>query len=43
MKKIISAMIVTMLLAIPAVALSKKEKTSKGDLPLRAARLYEFT
>ena len=31
MKKIISAMIVTMLLAIPAVALSKKEKTSKAN------------
>ena len=31
MKKIISAMIVTMLLAIPAVALSKKEKTAKAN------------
>ena len=31
MKKIISAMIVTMLLAIPAVALSKKEKAAKAN------------
>ena len=31
MKKIISAMIVTMLLVIPAVALSKKEKAAKAN------------
>lgn len=31
MKKIICAMIATMLLAIPAVALSKKEKTAKAN------------
>lgn len=31
MKKIISAVIVTMLLAIPAVALSKKEKAAKAN------------
>ena len=31
MKKIFSAIIVTMLLAIPAVALSKKEKAAKAN------------
>ena len=31
MKKIISTMIATMLLAVPAVALSKKEKTAKAN------------